>query len=173
MTTRFPIRRAALAAALAVAPPISAWADEPPMLWSARQLTVEAARQVADAALAECRRLGALVAVSVVDRAGVPLAMLRDPLAGMHTPDTAQRKAWTAVSFRNGTTELMQATRPDSPNGGIRHLPQVAMLGGGLVVEAAGSIVGGVGVSGAPGGDLDDACARKGIDAIADRLEFE
>ena len=135
-------------------------------------LTVAAALVAAQAALADCRRRGAMVAVSVVDRSGVALVMLRDPLAGMHTPDTAWRKAWTAVSFRSGTTELVSATAPGGPNGGIRQLPNVAMIGGGMVVQAAGSLVGGIGVSGAPGGDMDDACAKAGLGAIVDALEF-
>ncbi|RPH41528.1 MAG: heme-binding protein [Burkholderiales bacterium] len=135
-------------------------------------LTVEAALVAAQAALADCRKRGATVAVTVVDRSGVELVTLRDPLAGMHTPETAWRKAWTAVSFRSGTTELVTLTAPGGPNGGIRHLPNVAMIGGGLVLQAAGSLVGGIGVSGAPGGDMDDACAKAGIGAIQDALEL-
>jgi uncharacterized protein GlcG (DUF336 family) len=135
-------------------------------------VTLEAALVAAQAALADCRRRGAMVAVAVVDRSGVPLVSLRDPLAGMHTPDTAFRKAWTAVSFKNGTTELTSATAPGTANSGIRHLPQVAMIGGGLLLQSAGSIVGAIAVSGAPGGDMDDACAKAGIGAIVDALEF-
>jgi uncharacterized protein GlcG (DUF336 family) len=134
-------------------------------------VTLEAALVAAQAALADCRRRGAMVAVSVVDRSGVPLVSLRDPLAGMHTPDTAFRKAWTAVSFKNATTELVGATAQGAASG-IRHLPQVAMIGGGLLLQSAGSIVGAIGVSGAPGGDMDDACARAGIGAIVDALEL-
>lgn len=135
-------------------------------------VTFDAALAAAQAALAECRKRGATVAVAVVDRAGVPVVMLRDPLAGMHTPETAVRKAWTAVSFRTPTTELVGATAPGGPNGGIRHLPGVAMVGGGLPLQAAGSLVGAIGVSGAPSGELDDACGRAGIGAIRDALEL-
>jgi len=142
------------------------------VLSTSRQLTLEAARIAADAALAACRDEGATVAVAVLERSGLPLVMLRDPLAGMHTPDTAIAKARTAISFKSSTIELLRATGPDTPNGAIRHLPGVVVLGGGLLVEAAGSIVGGIGVSGAPSGQLDEDCARKGIDAIADMLEF-
>ncbi len=150
----------------------AAQADDPPMLSTTRQLTLEAAQLAAEAALAECRGQGATIAVAVLERSGLPLVMLRDPLAGMHTPETAVAKARTAISFKSATTELLRATGPDTPNGAIRHLPGVVVLGGGLMVEAAGSIVGGIGVSGAPSGELDEACARKGIDAIADLLEF-
>ena len=150
----------------------SAAAQELKALQQVPSLTFEAAIVSAQAALAECRRRGATVAVSVVDRAGVPLVMLRDPLAGMHTPDTAIRKAWTAVSFRGTTSELAAATSPSGPNGGIRHLPNVAMIGGGIPLEAAGRLVGAIGVSGAPSGELDDACAKAGISAIRDALEL-
>jgi len=150
----------------------AAQAADPPVLSTSRQLTLEAARNAADAALAACRDEGATVAVAVLERSGLPLVMLRDPLAGMHTPDTAIAKARTAISFKSSTIELLRATGPDTPNGAIRHLPGVVVLGGGLLVEAAGSIVGGIGVSGAPSGQLDEDCARKGIDAIADMLEF-
>jgi uncharacterized protein GlcG (DUF336 family) len=135
-------------------------------------VTFDAALAAARVALADCQKRGAMVAVAVVDRSGVPLVMLRDALSGMHTPETAQRKAWTAVSFKGSTTELVRATGYDSANAGIRHLPHVAMIGGGLLLQAAGQIVGAIAVSGAPGGDIDDACAKAGIDAITDALEL-
>ena len=135
-------------------------------------VTFDAALLAAQAALADCRKRGATVAVAVVDRSGIPVVMLRDPLAGMHTPETAIRKAWTAVSFRGATSDLIGATAPNGPNGGIRHLPNVAMIGGGLMLQAAGSLVGAIGVSGAPGGDMDDDCAKAGIRAISDALEL-
>lgn len=150
----------------------AAHAADPPVLSTTRQLTLESAKLAAEAALAACRSQGATVAVAVTERSGLPLVMLRDPLAGMHTPDTALAKARTAISFKSSTIDLLRATGPDTPNGGIRHLPGVVVLGGGLMVEAAGSIVGGIGVSGAPSGELDEDCAREGIDAIADMLEF-
>ena len=150
----------------------AAQAGDPPMLSTTRQLTLEAAQLAAQATLAECRSQGATIAVVVVERSGLPLVMLRDPLAGMHTPDTALGKARTAISFKSSTTDLVRTTGPDTPNSGIRQLPGVVVLGGGVPVEAAGSIVGGIGVSGAPSGQLDEDCARKGIEAIADLLEF-
>ena len=135
-------------------------------------LTMEAAVKTATAALGECRKQGALVAVAVTDRAGNVLAVLRDPLAGMHTVDTATRKAWTAISFRNSTSVLEKATSPATANSGIRHLPGVAVIGGGLPIEAAGALVGAIGISGAPAGDLDEACAKVGIEAIRADLEM-
>ena len=136
-------------------------------------LSFDAALVAAQSALAECRQRGALVAVAVLDRSGVPLVMLRDALAGMHAPEAATRKAWTAISFKNATTELVKVTAYDQSSSGIRQLPNVAMVGGGLVIRATGSIVGGIGVSGAPGGELDEACAQAGIRTIQDALELD
>jgi uncharacterized protein GlcG (DUF336 family) len=166
-------RRLALAAAcVALAAPASAQQKDVKAVDRVPTITFDAALVAAQAALAECRKRGATVAVAVVDRAGVPVVMLRDPLAGMHTPDTAVRKAWTAVSFRGSTSELVGATAAAGPNAGIRHLPNVAMVGGGLMLQSAGSLVGAIGVSGAPSGEMDDACGNAGIRAIRDALEL-
>ena len=108
----------------------------------------------------------------MVDRFGVTQVMLRDRFAGAHTPSTAAGKAWTAVSFRSATTDLVASTKPDMPQAAVRNLPGVVILGGGLIIEAGGWLGGGVGVSGGPGGDADDACARVGIEAVRDRLDF-
>jgi uncharacterized protein GlcG (DUF336 family) len=107
-----------------------------------------------------------------VDRFGVTQVMLRDRFAGAHTPSTAAGKAWTAVSFRTNTTELVAQTQPGMPQAGLRGLPGAVILGGGVTIEAGGSLIGAVGVSGAPGGDADDACAKAGIEAVRDKLEF-
>ncbi len=137
-----------------------------------RVLTPEAALKATNAALLDCRRRGYQVAVAVVDRFGVTQAMLRDRFAGPHTPDTAANKGWTAVSFRTNTTELARATQPGQPSSGIRQVPRFIGVGGGVLIEAGGSIIGAIGVSGAPTGDADDDCAKAGIAAIKDELEF-
>jgi uncharacterized protein GlcG (DUF336 family) len=138
-----------------------------------RVLTPEAALKAAQAALAKCRAGGYQVSVAVVDRMGVVQVLLRDRYAGAHTPRMARSKAYTAVSFRTNTTELAEATQPGRPSSGIRDLPGVVAVGGGLQVEAGGSLLGAIGVSGAPGGREDDACAAAGIAAIRDDLELE
>lgn len=137
-----------------------------------KSLGPELALDLARAALDRCRTKGYQVAVAVVDRSGVAQVVLRDRFAGPHTPSTASGKAWTAVSFKTSTTELNAISQPGMVQAGIRNLPGAVVIGGGLVVEAGGSLVGAVGVSGAPGGDADEACARAGIEAIRDRLEF-
>jgi len=124
---------------------------------------------LAQATLQSCRDSGYQVAVAVVDRGGNVQALIRDRFAGPHTPDTATAKAWTAVSFRTSTTLLASDTL-SGPQSGARDIPGALMLGGGVIVEAHGGLVAGVGVSGAPGGTLDEACAKAGIDAIGEDL---
>jgi uncharacterized protein GlcG (DUF336 family) len=85
---------------------------------------------------------------------------------------TAQAKAYSAVSFRTNTTELADATQAGRPQSGIRQLPGVAAVGGGLMIEAGGSLLGAIGVSGAPGGKEDDDCGAAGIAAIREEIEF-
>ena len=140
--------------------------------YAVRMLTPDAALKAAQAALAHCRAAGYQAAVAVVDRMGVAQVMLRDRFAGPHTPRMAVDKAWTAVSFRTNTTQLVEVTQPGMPQSGLRNRPRVAIIGGGLMVEAGGSILGAIGVSGAPGGKEDDACAAAGLAAIRDDLEL-
>lgn len=140
--------------------------------YTSSTLTPEAALTAAQAALQSCRDSGYQVAVAVTDRSGVPIALVRDRYAGAHTPQTATRKAYTAASFRMDTTSLAESSKAGEASSGIRHVDHVLALGGGLVVEAAGSMVGAIGVSGAPGAEADDGCAQAGIDAIQDDLDF-
>jgi uncharacterized protein GlcG (DUF336 family) len=139
---------------------------------SIKLLTPETALKAAQAALKKCRDNGFQATVAVVDRMGVTQVLLRDRFAGTHTVEMAQAKAWTAVSFRTNTTALAEETQAGKPSSGVRGLPGVAALGGGLMIEAGGSLLGAIGVSGAPGGKEDDACAAAGIAAVRDDLEF-
>ncbi len=107
-----------------------------------------------------------------MDRSGVLQVFIKDRFAGAHTIETARRKAWTAVSFRTNTHELDGLTRPEAEAYGIRFISEALPLGGSLMIESGGSLIGGVGVSGAPGGDLDVECAEAGIEAIEDALGF-
>ena len=137
-----------------------------------KSLSPELALDLARAALAHCRQQGYQVAVAVVDRFGVTQVLLSDRFAGPHTVTTALGKAWTAASFRTNTTDLVGATQPGTPQAAVRDLPGAVVLGGGVMVEAAGSLLGAVGVSGGPGGEADEGCAKAGIEAIRDKLDF-
>jgi len=140
--------------------------------YSVRILTPETALKAAQAALKKCRDSGYQASVAVVDRMGVVQVLLRDRFAGPHTTDMASAKAYTAVSFRTNTTELAEATQPGRPQSGVRSRPGVAAVGGGLMIEAGGSLLGAIGVSGAPGAREDDACAAAGIAAIREDIEL-
>lgn len=137
-----------------------------------KSLSPELALDSARAALTECRKRGYQVAVAVVDRSGVTQVMLRDRFSGAHTPATATGKAWTAASFKTSTGDLQSMSLPGMPQAGIRNLPGTVIIGGGVAIEAGGVLVGAIGVSGAPGGEADEACAKAGIEAIRDKLDF-
>jgi len=159
-----------VAAMLALAIPPAMAGDDAIVVY--KSLSPEVALEAAQAAMKKCRDNGFQVAVAVVDRFGQPQVMLRDRFAGLHAPDTAVRKAYTAVSFRSATGDLAKSLRSGQLEAGIAQLPHVALLGGGLMIEAGGSLLGGIGVSGAPGGDKDEECAKAGLDAIRDKLDF-
>ncbi len=140
--------------------------------FATKSLTPETALIAAKAALEQCRNDGYQVTVAVVDRAGLVQVLLRDRFAGAHTVDLAPNKAWTAVSFRMPTAALGLETQAGKAMSAIRSHPKVLAAGGGQVIEAGGSALGGIGVSGAPGGEADDVCAKAGVKAIADAIEF-
>ncbi|MEK6748369.1 MAG: heme-binding protein [Pseudomonadota bacterium] len=142
-----------------------------------RSLNVEAASKAAWEALRACRKQGYSVAVAVVDRGGNVQALLRDRYAGPHTPETATRKAWTANSFRQPTATLAELLQQGKIPNQVQHNPGALLVGGGLLIESAGQIIGGIGVSGAPPGksekdSIDGACAQSGLDAIQELLEM-
>jgi uncharacterized protein GlcG (DUF336 family) len=137
-----------------------------------KSLSPDVALEAAQAALKQCRSDGFQVAVAVVDRFGQPQVMLRDRYAGLPAADTATRKAYTALGFHAATSDLAKSIKSGTMDSGLARLPHVAMLAGGLVIEAAGTVLGGIGVAGAPGGDKDEACAKAGLDAIRDRIDF-
>jgi uncharacterized protein GlcG (DUF336 family) len=161
----------AFAAALTALAVSSARADDAALV-TYKSLTPEIALEAAQAAMKTCRDNGYQIAVVVVDRFGQPQVLLRDRFAGLPAPDTATRKAYTALSFRASTADLAKSVRDGQMDAGLARLPRVAMLAGGLVIETGGTLLGGIGVSGAPGGDKDEACAKAGLDAIRDKIDF-
>lgn len=157
-------------AAIALVPISTAHAQS--AAFEVRLLAPETAMSAARGALEHCRRQGFQVAVAVVDRSGVLQAFVRDRFAGPHTVEAASDKAWTAASFRIPSATLAAETQSGKSMSGLRSLSRVMAAGGGQPIEADGSVLGAIGVSGAPGGDADDACAKAGIQAIAESLAF-
>lgn len=167
------IRHQLLAVTVAMAAlPVLAQSSTAAGSFQIKSLTPETALVAAQAAMNTCRAQGYQVGVAVVDRSGLTQVFLRDRFAGAHTVEAAADKAWTATSFRTSTAELASQTQPGNPQSGIRNTSRMLAIGGGLVIEGGGSIYGAIGVSGGPGGDADEGCARAGIKAIADKVEF-
>jgi uncharacterized protein GlcG (DUF336 family) len=130
-------------------------------------LPIGLAGKAIQASLDACNKDGYRVSVSIVDRAGVLRVMARADGAGPHTVDSSRKKAYTAASSRRPTTELAELINKVPTLQALREMnDQVLILGGGLPIEIGGEIVGGIGVGGAPGAHLDDACAQAGLDAI-------
>jgi len=159
-----------LAATLALAVPPALAGDDAVVVY--KSLSPEIALEAAQAAMKKCRDNGFQIAVAVVDRFGQPQVMLRDRFAGLPAPDTAASKAYTALSFRAATSDLAKSIRSGQLDSGLARLPHIAMLAGGLTIETGGTLLGGIGVSGAPGGDKDEECAKAGLDAIRDKIDF-
>lgn len=144
--------------------PQSTSADELP---KESVLPLGTANKAIQAALDACRKDGYRVSVSVVDRAGVLRAMGRADGAGSHTVDSSRKKAYTAASVRRPTSELADLITKVPMLQALRDINgEILILGGGLPIEISGEVIGGIGVGGAPGAHLDDACAQEGLDAI-------
>ena len=130
-------------------------------------LPLALANKAAAAAEEKCRQDGYRVSVAVVDRAGVLRVLMRGDGAGPHTTDSSTKKAYTSASLRRPTSEIVEMVTKNPAAQGLRDMSdKVVILGGGLPVEMGGEVVGGIGVGGAPGGHLDEACARAGLTSI-------
>lgn len=139
-------------------------------LVSAKLLSLDLARSIADAAIDACRKQGYQVSVVVTDRSGEPLVVMRDVYSNRYFTRLAHGKT-NAVIMANTTSAELRKNRADMVNE-LNLLDGVTVLAGGVPVQVAGSLVGAVGVSGAPGGDLDEACAQAGVDAVQEELDF-
>jgi uncharacterized protein GlcG (DUF336 family) len=133
-----------------------------PVLTSAAVLTM------ADAAMKEAAKRGQRVTVVVVDRSGATRLVLKGEGAGPQTEESARRKAFTAVSFGRTTAELGKTLTGAGPT--IADIPGTLFLGGGVPVASGGAPVAGVGVGGAPSGDVDEAIARAAVRAVAGQV---
>jgi uncharacterized protein GlcG (DUF336 family) len=155
-----------VACAAALAAPVMA--TEVPVIVKIPRLTMEAAGRIAHETLNYCRKEGIQIAVTVVDRTGDPMVVLRDTLAPQVTLEVSRQKAYTAVNFNSATSAMANRfTQPFS----VGKVEGLVFSAGGVPIEAAGNIVGAVGVSGAPTGELDEACAAAGVKALQFELE--
>jgi uncharacterized protein GlcG (DUF336 family) len=137
-------------------------------LLTEKAISVDMAQAMAQAALAQCRANGYRVTATVLDSGGNLKVVIRDDGAALVTVDLSHRKAYSAVAFRRTSGETAKAFGAMSPP------PNVAgtvMLAGGVPIKVGNDTIGAIGVSGAPGGDKDEACANAGIAKVADKLK--
>ncbi len=132
--------------------------------------SMELAAEITLAAVQACRTKGYQVTAVVVDRGGIPQAMMRDLHASRFTIQIAEQKA-NAVILSGVSSAEFRDNRQDIREE-MNHVEGILVLAGGLPIRAAGSLIGAVGVSGAPGGDKDEACAREALEKVQERLDF-
>jgi len=159
------------ASALAFAACLFSFPASPEGLVTVRELSYDMALVMATTAIERCRSQGFKVGVSVVDRGGHVLVTLRDHGAAHHTIELAQRKAYTSRVFRQSTRAFSQRLLDNPISRGLGTTSGVIATLGGLPIKLGDETIGGIGVSGAPGGENDEACAQAGIDKVAAELK--
>src|ERR1700751_1250566 len=139
-------------------------------LLNQKALSAAMALSIAQTALETCTKQGYHVSVHVLGRDGEVLVAVRGDDAAPHTLEKSQNKAYTARTFRTPSGEFAQRVK-DNPTTGAVHLSGIVAAQGALPIKVGDEVIGAVGVSGAPGGDKDEACAKTGIDKVADQLK--
>jgi uncharacterized protein GlcG (DUF336 family) len=134
-----------------------------------KTLSLAMAQTIANAAIAKCQSMGFKIAVSVLDRGGLALVMLRDESASLHTVESSDRKAYTARTFRQPSAAIVKRILDNPAVAGFKEYTRVIALAGGLPIKIGDDVIGAIGVSGSPG--KDDDCAQAGIDKVADQLK--
>jgi uncharacterized protein GlcG (DUF336 family) len=136
-----------------------------------KALSLDMAHAIAQGALEKCRADGYHVSATVLDRDGLVKAAFRDDGAGPHTIVTSRRKAFTSVTFRQPSADWAKRVLTDPAVAGLKDTEGTIALGGGVPIKAGNEVIGAIGVSGAPGGEKDEACANAGIQKVADKLK--
>lgn len=143
---------------------------EESMTVSLKRLKMETALRIAQAAIKQCRKEGVQIAVTVVDRSGHAQVVLRDVLAMDITLPISKQKAHTAMAFNAALSTMEDRfTKPFQ----VAKIDGLVISAGGIPINIGGSILGGIGVSGAPSGVTDEKCANAGLDAVREDLEME
>ena len=155
---------AGLGLAVALATPASA------QLLTHKDLSMATALTIATTAAETCKGQGNRVSVTVVGRNGEAIVLLRGDDASPHTVENSRRKAYTARTFRIPSGEFAERVK-NNPTMGLVHLSGVIAAQGALPIKVGDEVIGAIGVSGSPGGDKDEVCAKAGIDKAADQLK--
>jgi uncharacterized protein GlcG (DUF336 family) len=123
-------------------------------------------------AVAVCAKQGYAETAVLVDADGVRQALLRGDGTGAHSLDSAAGKAYTSATLKADTQAVVERAKTDPIVANvIGKLPNMLLDGGGVVIKINGEVIGAIGASGAPGGDIDEGCARAGLEKIRNRLE--
>lgn len=131
-----------------------------------KNLSLAQANTLASEAIKACELKNYQISVTVVDRAGLVKAVQRMDNAGPHTVKASEMKAWTALSSKNATGKVMEATQNNAGAQNMKDIPGFLLLAGGLPVKAGEEVIGAIGIGGAPGGHLDEACAQAALDKV-------
>ncbi|HQS58982.1 MAG: hypothetical protein B7Y56_13150 [Gallionellales bacterium 35-53-114] len=158
-----------LLAAILLFASLPAFAAQPDVM-PVKQIGMELARDIATASVEACRKNGYNVSAVVLDRSGNVQVAMRDTLAARYTLEIAERKAGMAVMSGSDSGEFRAARGDIRPE--LNHINGLIVMDGALPIRAAGSLIGAVGVSGAPGGEKDKACAAAALKKMEERLEF-
>lgn len=154
-TARLPLLGLALCAANAFAAPAQ--------IEQRQDVSLALANQLLDATLAACHADGRNAVAAVVDRGGNLVAVQRDDNVGPHNTLAAQRKAYTALSTKTATRLLAERARSNPEAENLNTLDELLLLGGGVPLQVDGEVIGAIGVAGAGGAAIDEACAVKAI----------
>jgi uncharacterized protein GlcG (DUF336 family) len=163
-------RMAAIGLGLAL--PLAIVSSGNAQLLARKDLSLNTALTIAQTASETCTAQGFRVSVTVVGRVGEVIVQLRGDNAPPHTMENSQRKAYTARTFRTSSAEFAKRMlKPGEPAGAATMLSGVIPAAGALPIMIGEEVIGAVGVSGAPGGEKDEACAKTGLDKVADQLK--
>ena len=135
-----------------------------------KNLSAAISAAMVQTAMETCKTNGFRVSVTVVGRTGEVIAQLRGDNTGPHTMENSFRKAYTARTFRGPSGNLAKRLK-DDPQLSLIHLSNVIASQGALPIMVGDDVLGAIGVSGAPGGDKDEVCAKAAIDKVADQLK--
>ena len=152
------------ALAVSLAAPASA------QLLNHKDLSLATALAIATTAADTCKAQGNRVSVTVVGREGQVIVQLHGDDASPHTIENSQRKAYTSRTFRISSGEFTERVKNNPTNGAV-HLSWIVANQGGLPIKLGNEVIGGVGVSGSPGGDKDEVCAKAGLDKVGDQVK--
>jgi len=139
-------------------------------LMNHKDVTAAIAMTMAQTAITTCKNNGYAISVSVVGRSGELIVQVRGDDTGPHTVENSFRKAYTARTFRVASGEIVTRLKND-PAFALIHLSNVIANQGGLPIKFGEETIGGIGASGGPSGDKDEACVKAGLDKVADQLK--